>query len=190
MRPLFACPNRCPVTNKELIDQMRGIENGIGSAHVLFVATGSTMDLASERIWGRGELTGGGVLTYNAPTGRGFYIYAPPFPKKGNGKGKYGAKIKGTYAASYKDAKDLIGRGDTPFDLTGALRKDWLGGVMPTPNEETPFRCTISVSQKSKDKIDGLAETKGVFVNFSESEIKAHHGFVLEAYRELVLNVQ
>lgn len=178
------------MTNAELIEQMRGIQNGIGSAHVLYVATGSTMDLVSERVWGEGGLTAGGKLAYNGPTPRGIYIYVPPWPKKGNGIGKTGKKIKGTWAPSYIAGKSLIGRGETPFELTGDLRKDWLGGVAPTPNEDTPYLCTISVSQKSKDKIDGLTQTKGEFVRLRESEIEAHHRHVLEAYRELVLNAR
>ena len=183
------------MTNADLIKQMQGIKNGIASAHVLYVATTSTMDVMSERIWGKGGLTGGGTLKYNGPTAKGIYIYSPPWPKKGSGKGKPNAagkskKIKGTWAPSYIAGKGLIGRGDLPFELTGDLRKDWLGGAIPTPNEVTPYRCTIEVNQKSLDKIDGLTETKGAFVELSSAEIQIHHLHVLEAYRELVLNAQ
>lgn len=183
------------MTNAELIEKLRGIQNGIGSANVLYVATGSTMDLMSERIWGEGGLTDGGKLKYNGPTPQGFYIYAPPFPKQGNKKGKpnkdgKSRTIKGTWAPSYIAAKEVIGRGDTPFELTGDLRKDWLGGVIPTPKAETPYRCAIVVDQKSKDKIDGLTETKGEFIRMTADERAAHYRHVLEAYRELVLNVQ
>jgi hypothetical protein len=175
------------MTNAELIEKMRGIQNGIGSAHVLYVATGSTMDLMAERIWGEGGLTGGGKLTYNGPTKRGIYIYSPPWPKKGSGKGKTGNNIKGTWAPSYIAGKALIGRGDLPFELTSDLRKDWLGGVVPTPKEDTPYRCLILVDQKSKDKIDGLTETKGEFIRLTADERAAHQRHVLEAYQELVL---
>ena len=183
------------MTNAELIKSMQGIKDGIGSAHVLYVATTSTMDVMSERIWRDGGLTGGGKLTYKGPTPKGVYIYSPPWPKKGNGKGKPNAagksrKIKGTWAPSYIAGKGLVGRGDLPFELTGDLRKDWLGGASPTPNEVTPYRCTIAVNQKSLDKIDGLTETKGAFVELSSAEIQIHHLHVLEAYRELVLNVR
>lgn len=178
------------MTKRELIDRMRGINNGIGSAHVLYAATGSTMDLMSERIFDRGELSDGGRLRYNGPTGRGVYIYAPPWPKKGNGRGKRGAKIKGSWAPSYIDAKRMIGRGNTPFDLTGDMRKDWLGGITPSPVEDTPYRCLIVVGQKSKDKIDGLSASKGEFTRLTSSELEAHYEHVLEAYRELVLNKQ
>lgn len=178
------------MTKAELIEKMRGIQDGIGSAHVLYAATGSTMDLMSERIWGEGGLTGGGKLTYNGPTPKGIYIYSPPWPKKGSGRGKTGKKIKGTWAPSYIAGKQLIGRGQTPFELTGAMRKDWLGGVSPTPNEETPYRCTITVNQETKDKIDGLTQTKGEFIRMTDAERKAHHEHVLEAYRELVLNAR
>ena len=183
------------MTNAGLIERLQGIKDGIGSAHVLFVATTSTMDLQSERVWGRGELTDGSKLGYNGPTPKGIYIYSPPWPKKGNGKGKpnkegKSRKIKGTWAPSYIAGKGLIGRGDTPFELTGALRKDWLGGASPTPNEDTPYRCTISVGQESLDKIDGLTETKGEFIRLTAAEIQAHHRHVLEAYQLLVLNVR
>lgn len=183
------------MTKAELIEKMRGIQAGIGSAHVLYVATTSTMDLMSERIWGRGELTGGGRLTYKGDTPKGIYIYSPPWPKKGSGRGKpndrgKSRKIKGTWAPSYIAAKGLIGRGDLPFELTGDLRKDWLGGASPTPNEETPYRCTITVGQESKEKIDGLTETKGEFIRMTDAERNAHHGHVLEAYRELALNAR
>jgi hypothetical protein len=183
------------MTNTELIERMRGIQDGIASAHVLYVATTSTMDLMSERIWGEGGLTSGGTLKYNGPTAKGIYIYSPPWPKKGNGKGKpnkegKSRKIKGTWAPSYIAGKGLIGRGDLPFELTGDLRKDWLGGALPTPNEETPYRCTIAVGEASKDKIDGLTDTKGEFIRMTTAERNAHHLHVLEAYRELVLNVR
>jgi hypothetical protein len=183
------------MTNEELIKSMQGIKDGIGSAHVLYVATTSTMDVMSERIWRDGKLTSGGKLTYKGPTPKGIYIYSPPWPKKGSGKGKPNAagkskKIKGTWAPSYIAGKGLVGRGDLPFELTGDLRKDWLGGAIPTPNEVTPYRCTIAVNQKSLDKIDGLTETKGAFVELSSAEIQIHHLHVLEAYRELVLNVR
>jgi hypothetical protein len=177
------------VTNLELIQKMRGIQSGIASAHVLFVATTSTMDVMSERIWGRGELSDGGRLTYKGATPRGIYIYAPPWPKKGSGKGKTGKKIKGTWAPSYIAGKGLIGRGDLPFELTGDLRKDWLGGAQPMPDEVTPYLCTISVGDASAEKIDGLSETKGEFIRLTDAERKAHYQHVLEAYRELVLNV-
>lgn len=178
------------MTNADLIQKLRGISTGIGSAHVLYVATTSTMDLQSERVWGRGELTDGSKLRYNGPTPKGIYIYSPPWPKKGSGKGKTGKKIKGTWAPSYIAGKGLIGRGDLPFELTGDLRKDWLGGVQPTPNEVTPYLCTIAVGQESLDKIDGLTETKGEFMGLTADERKAHHRHVLEAYQELVLNAR
>jgi hypothetical protein len=183
------------MTNAELIKSMQGIKDGIGSAHVLYVATTSTMDVMSERIWRDGKLTGGGKLTYKGATPKGVYIYSPPWPKNGSGKGKPNKEgksrnIKGTWAPSYIAGKELIGRGNLPFELTGDLRKDWLGGAIPTPNEVTPYRCTIAVNQKSIDKIDGLTETKGAFVELSSAEIQIHHLHVLEAYRELVLNVR
>lgn len=178
------------MTKAELIAKMRGIQDGIGSAHILFVATGSTMDLMSERIWGRGGLTDGGTLRYNGPTPRGIYIYSPPWPKKGNGRGKTGKKIKGTWAPSYIAAKGLIGRGDIPFELTADMRKDWLGGVQPTPEEVTPYLCKISVSQATKEKIDGLTDTKGAFIRLTVDERAAHRQHLIEAYRDLVLDVQ
>ncbi len=178
------------MTKAELIAKLRGIQDGIGSAHVLYAATGSTMDMVAERVWGKGGLSDGGTIRYNGETKRGYYIYAPPFPKKGNGKGKNGRKIKGTWAPSYIAAKGLVGRGDTPFELTGDLRKDWLGGIQPTPNEVTPFLCRIEVSSESKDKIDGLSEMKGEFLTLTADEVKAHHNHVLEAYQLLVLNAR
>ena len=183
------------MTKAELIDKMRGIQNGIASAHVLYVATTSTMDVMSERIWGAGDLTAGGRLRYNGPTPKGIYIYSPPWPRKGNMRGKpnkdgKSRKIKGTWAPSYIAGKELIGRGDLPFELTGDMRKDWLGGAQPTPNEVTPYRCTIEVDQKTNEKIEGLTATKGEFIRLTSAEVKAHYGHVLEAYRELVLNAR
>jgi hypothetical protein len=178
------------MTKAELIELMRKIPDDIGSANVLYVATGSTMDMMSQRIWGRGELTTGGKIAYNGPTTRGIYIYAPPWPRKGNGKGKTGNKIKGTWAPSYIAGKKLVGRGDLPFELVGTLRKEWLGGVAPRPTKVTPYRCVISVSEKTSKKIEGLTKTKGAFVKLTEEERAAHQQHVLEAYTELVLNAR
>lgn len=180
------------MTARDFKAWISAIGEGIISAHILCVATGTTMAMMSDRIWGRGELTDGSTLKYNGPTKRGVYIYVPPWPKKGNGKGKPNAagksrKIKGTWAPSYIAGKRLIGRGETPFELTGDLRKDWLGGVIPTPKEDSAYMCTISVSEKSLDKIEGLSETKGDFTISTPDERSAHREHVLEAYRELVL---
>ena len=176
------------MTIQELAAKMRALAGAIADARVVYVATTSTMDVMSDRIWGRGELTDGGRLPYKGPTPKGFYAYVPPFPKKGSGKGKTGRKIKGAWAPSYHAAKDQIGRGDLPFELTGDMRKDWLGGAVPTPHEVTPLMCEIRVNSETGDKIDGLTTTKGKFVQLAEEEKRKHHEHVLEAYRFLVLD--
>jgi hypothetical protein len=175
------------MTTEEFAKYLKGLAQAIKDNRVLYSATTATMDVVAERVWGRGELTDGSKLTYKGPTEKGMYFYSPPFPRKGSGKGKRGAKIKGTWAPSYKAAKDMVGRGDLPFELTGDMRKNWLGGPTPTPTEVDPLLVQIRVSQQNAKKIEGLSEAKGPFLKLSQEERELHVEHIREAFRTLVL---
>lgn len=169
----------------DLASKLNAMKDAIGDARVLYVATTSTMDEMAQRVWDRGELTSGAVIKYKEDYE--VYIYKPPFPRKGNGKGKHGAKIKGQWAPTYLAAKAAVGRPNTPFELTGDMRKDWLGGAVPSPKEVSPYKVVIEVRESTKKQIDGLTRHKGAFLKLSDAEKKQHALNVLHAYQELVL---
>jgi hypothetical protein len=174
-------------TLMDWIDQVRKIPQMIKDERVLFFATTATMVDQSERIFGRGELTNGGKLTYSSGP---IYIYKPPFPKQPNGKGKTGKDIKGQWAPSYIAAKTLQGRGDTPFELTGDLRIAYYGGPRPSPApvENGPLLCTIELPVDIAKRAEGLAKQKGEFLPLNDAEIRQHVIYLEQAYKEFVLD--
>lgn len=159
-------------------DQMRGKVNQLSFQRSVFLAATGTMAQMSERIWGRGGLTDGGTIQYDEDYE--VWAYKPPAPRAVSGKGKPNAKgesrsIKGGYYATYLAFKEGQGRAQTPFDLTSALRQDWLGGATPTPRELSPLIVAIELSEVNAKKAEGLAEKKGAFLLLNEQEKHDHH---------------
>lgn len=166
---------------------MRALVGRIGSGRIVLEAATGTMLEVGDRIWGRGELTSGGIISYkeNYPV----YITKPPFPAVGSKKGKpfdlwakppnnlkgTARNVQGGWYPTYLAAKTAVNRGDLPFELTGDLRKDWFGGVTPSPTEVDEFTVVIDVGEKSRKIIDGLTATKGEFVVLNDREVEAHH---------------
>lgn len=155
----------------------------IGGDGVIVLATGDTMVDVSERVWGRGELTSGSKLTYQEDYE--VYGYKPPLPRKPSGKGKHGAKIKGGYYATYLAMKAGQGRADLPFELSGDLRLDYLGGIRATPVAEGELACTVSLSGVNVVKWKGLTEKKGEFLKLNDTEKQRH----VERLREEWANI-
>ena len=156
---------------RKLIDQL-------GSRRAVFLATTGTMAQMSERIWGRGGLSDGGVIQYKEDYE--VWAYKPPAPRAVSGKGKpnkegKSKKIKGGYYATYLAFKaGQAGRDKTPFDLTSSLRKDWLGGVSATPTEINSLMCVIRLDEENALKAEGLTAQKGAFLLLSDGEKKDH----------------
>lgn len=173
------------MTPQEWIEWASGIPKAIEDNRVLYLATTTTMADMSERIWGDGELTNGGTIQYKEDYE--VYVSKPPFPRKGNGKGKTGKKIKTGWAPTYLAAKAQVGREGLPFELTGDMRIGWLGGQVPSPHEVNPLLVEIVMPEKEWKKAEGLTETKGEFLGLTTDEIQTHTHNVLIAYRELVL---
>ena len=172
---------------EDLSSKLRGLSRSIADARVIYAAVGTTMEEMSERIWTRGELSGGGTITYNEDYP--VWISVPPFPRKGSGRGKPGKKgktrkVKGGWAPTYLKAKEQVGRGNMPFELSGALRTAWLGGLTPISDTE----CAIDLkSQDEAKKVEGLTAEKGAFLDLTKEEQKKHQENGLTAYKELVL---
>jgi len=140
----------------------------------------------SERVWGKGLLTSGSKMTYT--DNYELYAYKPPSPKKPSGKGKTGKKITGGFYPNYSAYKAQQGRADLPFELTGDMRKSWLGGEVASPTEVNPLECVIAMDGRNAQKAEGLAKEKGPFLVFTADERTAQAVNVGNAYRELVLN--
>lgn len=186
------------MTPQEWIAKFGKLGQSIKDTRVIFLASTGTMSQMSDRIWGNGELSGGGTIKYNE--NYDLYAYTPPSPRAVTGRGKpyaewkrpapkkgTSAKIKGGYYATYLAYKTQQGRGDLPFELTGAMRKSWAGGVSPTPTEVDPLTCVITMDTENQAKADGLAASKGAFLLLTTFEKKSHTERVLDIYREQVI---
>jgi len=161
------------MTFDEWIEEQRRRAAALTNTSALLLATTGTMAEMSQRIWGRGELSGGGTLRYNEDYQ--VYIYKPPFPRAPNGKGKTGRSIKGQWAPSYLSAKAAQDRGDLPFELTGDLRLAWGGGVTPTPRQRDPLFCFIDLPEREAKKAEGLSKEKGEFLALTDAERVSHN---------------
>lgn len=158
-------------------DNVNSLIGKLAERRVIFLAATGTMGEVADRVWGRGETTDGSPLGYLEDYE--VYAYRPPAPRKVSGLGKpnkegKSRKIKGGYYPTYLAFKADQGRRETPFDLTGALRKDYLGGVVPTPTEEGPFAATITLSDENAAKWQGLTNSKGPFLILSNQERPSH----------------
>lgn len=173
------------MTPSEWIAMIRKLPQMVKDSRVLFFGTKATMIDVSERVWGRGELTNGSKLTYKSYE---LYAYKPPSPVAVTGKGKTGKKIKGGYYPNYEAYKAQQGRANLPFELTGDMRKAWLGGGVGEPTEKGPLQVVIQVDDVSAKKIEGLTKEKGEFLRFNEAEKKAQAENIAIAYKELVLD--
>jgi hypothetical protein len=171
------------MTPQEWIEARKREAQAIRDSRILFFATTGTMAEMSKRIWTDGELSKGGKLTYAEDYE--VYIYKPPFPRKPDGKGKTGRKIKGQWAPSYLAAKASQGRQDLPFELTGDMRIGWLGGPQPTPSEVNPLLVEIRMPDKEWKKAQGLAKQKGEFLLLTDGERSSHVRRIIDLYTQL-----
>lgn len=162
------------MTPQEWIAAQRAKIAALKTANVLFLATTSTMIEMQDRIWGEGRLTNGGTLTYKEDYE--VWAYQPPSPKKVTGKGKPNARgeqrnIKGGWYPTYLAYKEQQGRRELPFELTGDMRISWLGGPTPRPRVSGDgLLCEIVMSQEQWNKAEGLAKTKGEFLELTQQE--------------------
>lgn len=161
----------------------------IGGDGVVVLATGDTMVDVSERVWGRGELTDGSKLTYKDDYE--YYGYKPPAPRKPSGLGKpnaqgKSAKIKGGWHPTYLAFKAQQGRSDLPFELSGDLRLDYLGGIRATPVADGELACTVSLSGTNVGKWKGLTEQKGEFLKLSQGERERHFDRLRDAWANIL----
>lgn len=187
---------------------MEGVDNAVANVkarvqrlregRAVFLAAKGTMLDVHDRVWKRGELTNGGTLEYKEDYD--LYAYTPPAPRKVTGKGKPyalwvrppkgkkggAAKIKGGWYPSYQAGfKQQQGRGNSPFELTGRLRKAYFGGSdIPTPHEDSDTSVSIRLRGEEADKFVGLTETKGNFLGLTQAEIAEHHKRLFEIYSE------
>lgn len=180
------------------IEDVKARVNRIKENRAVYYAAKATMYEVSRRVWGRGELTDGGTLSYQEDYE--LYAYTPPAPRKVTGKGKPYAlwktppknlkgsarKIKGGWYPSYNAGfKTQQGRGNSPFELTGRLRKAYFGGTdTPEPTQDSDTEVTIRLRGEEAGKFDGLTETKGRFLALTQAEIDEHHKRVFEIYAE------
>jgi hypothetical protein len=149
----------------------------------IYFAAKETQVLVRNRVWGEGKLTNGGQITYQE--NYDLYAYQPPSPKKVTGKGKpyklwkrpppkdakgNAAQIKGGYYASYLAYKQQQGRADTPFELTGRLRKAYLSDANLV--EVSPEVTYIQLTGDNAGKYEGLTDKKGQFLELSKAEIE------------------
>lgn len=175
------------MTIEDYIAFLNGIPQAIQDKRVMYFGVKTTMVPVSDRIWGRGELTSGARMTYKDDYA--LYAYKPPSPVTPTGKGKTGKPIKGGYYPNYSAYKAQQGRPNLPFELTGDLRKAWLGGEVPDPVEVTPLEIVIQMDEVNTGKADGLTATKGEFLVFNENEKEILFVNVNAAYKKLVLGL-
>lgn len=169
---------------QEASEFVRGQLERLKASRALYFAAKETMINVSNRVWGDGKLTDGGELQYDQDYE--LYAYQPPSPKKVSGTGKPYAlwkrppanaggkarKIKGGWYASYLDYKEQQGRRETPFELTGRLRKAYFsGGDAPASlNEVSDTEAFIFLSGENAAKYEGLTGRKGKFLQLNEVE--------------------
>lgn len=181
------------MTIGEWIAKFGKLGQAIKDTRVIFLATTGTMSVMSDRIWGQGGLSNGGTIKYNE--NYELYAYTPPSPRAVTGRGKpydlwkrpapkkgTSAKIKGGFYPTYLAYKEQQGRRELPFELTGAMRKSWLGGVSPTPTELDPLTCAIVMDGENTEKAEGLTQQKGAFLLLTALEKKGHTERALDIY--------
>jgi len=163
-------------------DAFRDKLRRLRSERVILQAAGGTMLEMAARIWDKGGLSDGGTIRYNEDYE--VWATAPPWPRKGNRRGKTGRKINSTYYPSYLAGKRDVDRG--PFELVGDLRKDWLGGVTPSPREENELQCVIDLDASNAKKAEGLAKGKGEFLRLTVGERQSHTRRVSDLWRNIL----
>lgn len=86
--------------------------------------------------------------------------------------GKKARKIKGGWYKSYLSYKEQQGRKETPFELTGRLRKAYFSGNDNPVSlvEQSDTESFIFLSGENAKKYEGLTERKGKFMQFNEAE--------------------
>lgn len=182
------------------VNDVRARVQRIREGRAVFLGAKSAMIAVSGRVWGRGQLTSGAELRYDEDYD--LYAYTPPAPRKVTGRGKPyalwknppktkagavksgAAKIKGGYYTSYQAGfKKQQGRADTPFELTGRLRKAYFGGTDdPTPTEDSDTSASIRLRGEEAGKFRGLTDTKGPFLRLNDEEQAIFHKRVREIY--------
>jgi hypothetical protein len=165
----------------EVVDALNALKERLISERVLFFAVNDTKAKIAERAFDRGKLTDGGDIRYNEDYE--VYAYTPPSPRAVSKKGKpysewkrpipknakgNAASIKGGYYATYLKYKDAMGR--PPLELTGRLRKDFLSSL--SIQENSPTSVSIVLRGDNAAKYNGLAESKGEFLQPNSEEVK------------------
>lgn len=164
-----------------LIAKLGKIPGAICNERVVYLAATGTVAEVDERVFGRGELTDGGKLTYKEDYE--VWAYSPPAPRKVSGKGKTGKKIKGGYYPTYLAFKKGQGRDQRPFELSGELQKSYSTGVV---QGEEPCEAKVVLTAAAAKKWEGLTATKGEFLKLNQREVESHTQRVLDLYREIL----
>lgn len=163
------------------IKRLQELRDKLLSSRSLYFAVKETQVQVANRVWGEGKLTSGGQLTYNE--NYDLYAYTPPSPRKVTGKGKPyslwkrppadpkgdARKIKGGWYPTYLAYKQQQGRGNTPFELTGRLRKAYLSDASLV--EQGPTVVQVVLRGEEADKYEGLARSKGQFLLPNRAEL-------------------
>lgn len=185
----------------EAVNNVRARVERLRAGRAVYLAAKGTMVDVSKRVWDRGELTSGGTLSYKDDYE--LYAYTPPSPKKVSGRGKPyaewknpprtkgggvrsgAAKIKGGFYHSYTEFKAQQSRPDSPFELTGRLRKAYFGGTdTPEPTQDSDVSVSIRLRGEEAAKWEGLTETKGAFLRLTDTEKAEYQRRVFEIYSE------
>ena len=159
---------------------LKALREKLATGRSLYFAVKETQVPIAERAFS-GKLTDGGEVQYNQDYE--VYAYTPPSPRKVSGKGKPysqwkrppanpkgdAAKIKGGYYATYLDYKDGQGRRNTPFELTGRLRKAFLSDAALI--ERGSLTVQVVLTGENAQKYEGLSESKGEFLTPSTAEL-------------------
>lgn len=172
----------------EAAEAVRATLERIRTSRALYFAAKGTMAEVSNRVWGEGKLTDGGELQYDEDYE--VYAYTPPSPRKVTGVGKPYAmwkrppanakgkarKIKGGWYKSYLSYKEQQGRKETPFELTGRLRKAYFSGTDNPASlvEQSDTESFIFLSGENAGKYKGLTDNKGEFLQFNDAEKESY----------------
>jgi len=168
--------------SEEALEPLKAIREKLIANRSLYFAVKETNVKTAERVFEQGRLTDGSEVRYDQDYE--VYAYTPPSPRKVSGKGKpyqlwknppanakgKARSIKGGWYQSYLDYKDAMDRKDTPFELTGRLRKAYLSDASLL--EKGELTVQVVLTGENAQKYEGLTAKKGEFLQPSEAEIE------------------
>ena len=167
--------------SEDAIEPLKAIREKLVANRSLYFAVKETSIKTAERAFEQGKLTDGSEVRYDQDYE--VYAYTPPSPRKVSGKGKpydlwknppakakgKARSIKGGWYKTYLDYKDAMDRRETPFELTGRLRKAYLSDASLL--EQGALTVQVVLTGENAQKYEGLTEKKGEFLQPSEAEV-------------------